>query len=101
MSLVPPRQKAVADGRATLARRMAAVLQNRRFTLVRLAEKVDALSPLSTLKRGYAVPLDSSGRVLRTAADFLPGETFQLRILNGRIEAETKNIQSDEVDRDE
>ena len=101
MNLVPSRKKAVADGRALLARRMGDILRNRRFTLVRLGEKVNALSPLSTLRRGYAVPLDSTGRVLRTASDFLPGETFQLRILNGRIEAETKSIQSDEVDRNE
>jgi len=100
-NLVPPRKKATADARAQLARRMAGILQDRRFTLVRLGEKVDALSPLSTLKRGYAVPLDSNRRVLRTASDFRPGETFQLRISNGRIEAETKGIQSDEVDRDQ
>lgn len=79
---------------------MGSVLQSRRFTLVRLGEKMDALSPLSTLKRGYAVPLDPSGRVLRTAADFAPGDTFQLRVLDGRIQAETKTVQTEEVARD-
>lgn len=100
VNLVQPRRKALIDAREELSRAMGSVLQSRRFTLVRLGEKMDALSPLSTLKRGYAVPLDPSGRVLRTAADFAPGDTFQLRVLDGRIQAETKTVQTEEVARD-
>ncbi len=98
--LVRPRRKDLADVRGGMARAMGSVLRSRRFTLVRLGEKMDALSPLSTLKRGYAVPLDSAGRVLRTGEDFTPGDTFQLRVLDGRVLAETKSVQTDEVNRD-
>ncbi len=100
LKLVQPRRKALADRRGEMSRAIGSLLQGRRFTLVRLGEKMDALSPLSTLKRGYGVPLDSAGRVLRTAADFTPGDTFQLRVLDGRVRAETKSVQTNEVDRD-
>ncbi|MFH1763834.1 MAG: exodeoxyribonuclease VII large subunit [Gemmatimonadota bacterium] len=101
LTLVEPRRRGLIQSQAGMARAIGSMLQNRRFNLVRLGEKMDALSPLSTLRRGYAVPLDSRGRVLRTPADFAPGEMFQLRVLNGRVEAETKSVQIEEVARDE
>jgi len=99
--LVTPRRKELLELQESMAREMGVFLERRRSALGRLGEKMDALSPLSTLKRGYAVPLDSGGRVLRTTEDFTVGDTFQLRILDGRIRAETKSVQIDEVDRDE
>jgi len=58
---------------------------------------MDALSPLSTLRRGYAVPLDDSGRVLRGTEDFLVGETFQLRVVDGRVRCETIETKNEGV----
>jgi exodeoxyribonuclease VII large subunit len=100
LDLVPPRRRLFADAGQEMARGIRSKLQGRRFALVRLAEKVDALSPLSALKRGYAVPLTSEGKVLRTTREFVEGESFQLRVLDGRIQAETKRVITDEVDRD-
>ncbi len=100
-NLVPPRRKRVSDAQAQMYRRIREVLQTRRYSLLRLGEKMDALSPLSTLKRGYAVPHSDDGTVLRNTGDFVVGEEFQLRILDGRIRAETRDVEPDEVDRDE
>jgi exodeoxyribonuclease VII large subunit len=91
-SLVPPRRRAVERARERLARGVGTLLQEKRHTLRRLGEKMDALSPLSTLKRGYAVPLDPEGRLLKTTAAFSPGEEFQLRVLDGRIRAEARSV---------
>ncbi|MBW3572900.1 MAG: exodeoxyribonuclease VII large subunit [Gemmatimonadetes bacterium] len=52
-----------------------------------LAARLNALSPLSTLARGFAVPLDPAGRVLRRTADFAPGDAFRLRVVDGTVEA--------------
>ena len=49
------------------------------------AAAMHALSPLSTLARGYAVPLDAEGRLLRTAGDFTPGLGFRLRVVDGNV----------------
>lgn len=49
--------------------------------------RLDALSPLGTLARGFAVPRDASGRVLRRTADFRAGDPFALRVVDGVVNA--------------
>jgi exodeoxyribonuclease VII large subunit len=63
------------------------ILESRRNVTDRLAAQLDALSPLRVLGRGYAVPLDASGRVLKRRADFLKDETFRLRVADGDVHA--------------
>ena len=46
---------------------------------------MEALSPLSTLARGYAVPLDRKGRLLRGTGDFAPEMAFRLRVVDGSV----------------
>jgi exodeoxyribonuclease VII large subunit len=55
--------------------------------LERLAAQLDALSPLRILDRGYAVPMDGDGRVLKRRADFAPGAPFTLRVADGSVPA--------------
>lgn len=49
--------------------------------------RLDALSPLRVLARGYAVARDQSGTVLRTVAQFPPGLPFRLRVRDGEVAA--------------
>jgi exodeoxyribonuclease VII large subunit len=48
------------------------------------AGKLDSLSPLSTLRRGYSIALADSG-VIRRASDLAPGELFELVFAEGRL----------------
>ncbi|MEE9207756.1 MAG: exodeoxyribonuclease VII large subunit [Gemmatimonadota bacterium] len=48
--------------------------------------RLEALSPLAILSRGYAVPLSTEGRVLRSSTDFEPGVRFRLRIADGEAD---------------
>lgn len=50
-----------------------------------LASRLHALSPLSALARGYALPLDEHGRTLRRRADFPAGRAFRLRLADGEV----------------
>lgn len=52
--------------------------------------KLDALSPLKTLTRGYSIPIDESGRVLRSKDDFTKNMEFTLKIHNGDIDCIVK-----------
>jgi exodeoxyribonuclease VII large subunit len=81
-------------GRARLARTadrlhsgLHAVLDSRRNLTDRLAAQLDALSPLRVLGRGYAVPMSEAGRVLKRRADFVPSESFRLRVTDGDVRA--------------
>jgi exodeoxyribonuclease VII large subunit len=62
-------------------------LEGPRRDLARLAAQLDALSPLKVLERGYALPRDMGGRVLRRVADFPPGLPFTLRVSDGEVAA--------------
>jgi exodeoxyribonuclease VII large subunit len=62
-------------------------LESRRTQAERLAAQLDALSPLRVLGRGYAVPMDDAGRVLKQRADFIPDAGFRLRVADGDVRA--------------
>ena len=49
--------------------------------------RLDALSPLRVLARGYAVARDAAGTVLRSVAQFPPGLAFRLRVRDGEVAA--------------
>jgi exodeoxyribonuclease VII large subunit len=49
--------------------------------------RLDALSPLAVLARGYAIARDGDGRVLRRVEQFPPGRAFRLRVTDGEVRA--------------
>lgn len=56
------------------------------------AGRLEALSPLATLGRGYAVALREDGTVLRTGSMFLVGEKFDLRVVDARVECRVEGV---------
>ena len=52
---------------------------------IRLAASMDALSPLKTLQRGYAIASDEGGRVLRSTADVEPGDSIHVALRDGAL----------------
>jgi len=62
-------------------------VERRRNALERLVGKLDALSPIKVLARGFAVARDDAGRVLRRVADFPPGADFRLTVSDGDVRA--------------
>lgn len=47
--------------------------------------RLDALSPLKVLARGYAVARDDQGAVLKTVAQLPPGKMFRLKVTDGEV----------------
>lgn len=58
--------------------------------LASAAAKLDALSPLQTLARGYSIPTAEDGTVIRSAKDMKKGMEFTLRLKDGSAECEVK-----------
>ena len=71
-----------------LSQAMQGRILRRGARLREAAAAMEALSPLSTLARGYAVPLDANGRLLRGVGDFVPAERFRLRVVDGNVPCE-------------
>ena len=87
--LVPFRQRTLSY-EEHLGRAVARRVERPRQALQAAAGKLEVLSPLAVLGRGYAVALGGGGRVLRRVADFAPGVPFTLRIADGRVQCEAR-----------
>lgn len=85
----------VARLRDDLVAAVRAVVDARRMRMALVAGRLEALSPLAVLRRGYAVPLSEAGRVLRRAADFLPGEAVLLRIVDATVGCRIEDVRRD------
>ncbi len=60
--------------------------------LVHQVARIRALSPLATLRRGYAVLSDAEGRALSSVATLEPGHDIHIRVADGRIGATTNKV---------
>lgn len=79
-------------GLVAAARRGA---ERRRERLGAAAARLEGLSPLGVLARGYAVVWRASdGRVVRGAADAPPGEHLRLRVARAEIRAEVRSARA-------
>lgn len=58
-------------------------LNRERQEFARLAAKLDALSPLKVLGRGYSIALDAEGRAVREAGQLKAGDKLDLRLSRG------------------
>ena len=54
--------------------------------------RIRALSPLATLRRGYAVLSDAEGQALSSVATLEPGQDIHIRVADGRIGATTTTV---------
>ena len=68
-----------------LSELMERLLRDRENQLALAAGRLEALSPLKVLSRGYAVCADSSGKVLRRAEEAEAGETVIVTLEQGRL----------------
>ena len=70
-----------------LSRCMDHRLERSRALLTAHSARLDALSPLRVLARGYAVARDENGRVLKRVAQLPAGKEFRLRVSDGEVDA--------------
>ncbi|WP_282742336.1 exodeoxyribonuclease VII large subunit [Olsenella uli] len=74
----------------------ARMLRPHEADLARSAAALDALSPLRVLVRGYSVVRDGSGHVMGDAGGASVGDTIEVTMARGSLEAEVKDIRLDE-----
>lgn len=57
---------------------------------------LDALSPLSVLKRGYAIAENEQGEILSDVKQIKTGENVQIRLANGKLKTKVLELLKDE-----
>ncbi len=65
-------------------------LDRKRRRYVELTAKMDAMSPLKVLTRGYAIAQAEDGNVIRTVAQVTPGQDISVQFTDGTIRATVK-----------
>jgi exodeoxyribonuclease VII large subunit len=68
-------------------------VQRKRAELSAFAARLNALSPLAVLGRGYALAKNTEGRPLTSALEFTDGMEFQLLMRDGEIDAVVRREQ--------
>ena len=90
VDLVRPRREAVSRAGDRMDSAIRGLWTLKRARLTEVAGKMDVLSPLATLGRGYALPQDVNGRILRTVEAFEVGDRFSLRVSDGSVPCEVR-----------
>lgn len=69
---------------------MAAILRREQRRLAEAAGRLELLSPLATLARGYSAVLDKEGRAVMDAMELQPGDALLIYPARGEIRAQVR-----------
>ncbi|MEC8299744.1 MAG: exodeoxyribonuclease VII large subunit [Pseudomonadota bacterium] len=67
----------------------ATLIKNRQASLNEKSSQLEALGPLATLKRGYAIVSDeTNGKIIRNSDEITEGEKLEIRLSGGALTAQ-------------
>ena len=93
MNLVDDRRLALSTLDREMDHRMEKILERKINSLGTLSGKLDALSPLSVLKRGYGAVFHETGKTVSSAKELHPGDHITLRLADGSAKAEICEVE--------
>ena len=75
----------LAEQDQRLRRGITVLLERQQTRLRHAGHALNAVSPLATLERGYAILFDAHGQVLRSARDVATGTSLRARLADGEL----------------
>ena len=72
---------------SAVAAAVRAILRRQRSRLDQLQHQLRALSPIAILERGYALVFDSSGKLVKSSVQVVPGDEISARLAHGTFTA--------------
>jgi len=92
------RHRAVELLAVRLRRSVEGVISRRNADLGRAAARLDALSPLATLARGYSIcRREADGAILRDAAMVAAGDNVAVQLRYGRLRCKVTEVESEQL----
>jgi exodeoxyribonuclease VII large subunit len=82
---IDQRRMELDRSRERLAAAEEQILAKRRQQFVALTASLDAMSPLRVLTRGYAIPTDEAGNVVRSVTEICTGDRLSLTMSDGSL----------------
>jgi exodeoxyribonuclease VII large subunit len=90
--MLTPHRDVLVQARAALRVAMGSALSQLRARLGTSVASLNALSPQSTLDRGYAVVRSSTGTVVRSHDEVAVGAGVTVRLASGSLEARVTDV---------
>lgn len=72
---------------------MDSMLSDRKAKVQMLSHKIQALSPLAVLERGYAIVTTEDGKTVKKTTDAKPGQNINLRMSDGILKANVREVE--------
>lgn len=94
-TMLEPHQRLIDEARSHMDIGMRRIIDDASLTIEKAHASLTALSPQSTLNRGYAVVQDAGGHVVDDAALLSPGDKLTLTLKKGVVTATADEIASD------
>lgn len=91
-TMVEPHERQLVEAVRTMRIGLTRILDDASMTVDRLQATLTALSPQSTLDRGYAVVQDMQGHVIDTAGSVQIGDEVTITLRSGAINAQTTAV---------
>ena len=85
--LLKQRQETINNLSSGLPSQMAKVIRDNRRQVEHLSTLLETLGPSATLKRGYAIVTDESGKVVRSTQQVEQGDTVAVALDDGHLRA--------------
>jgi exodeoxyribonuclease VII large subunit len=74
---------------------LARIVNARKHALAGNAGKLDSLSPLAVLERGYSIACKEDGSILKTSEQISTGENVRVRLHQGRLKCQVTEIENE------
>ncbi|MEG2173691.1 MAG: exodeoxyribonuclease VII large subunit [Desulfovibrionaceae bacterium] len=87
-----PKADMLAQLSQRLTRSMDVLVQQQCAQLEQISTRLEALSPLAPLERGYALVHDSAGQLVRSVAQSPPGSTVTVRVSDGSLDVSVNSV---------
>lgn len=88
------KREQILELRHRLDSRIEQLLERRRMQLGQHAGRLNAISPLSTLDRGYALAQRNNGQLVRDASSLNVGDMLRIRLQKGSVDTRVTDINS-------
>ena len=95
-SMLRQRERRLDELQQRATRSIRYELDRRRAELTALSARLEALSPLHVLSRGYSLTQQADGTVLSSASDVAPGDEIHVRLAHGGLSASVRTVEFEE-----
>ena len=92
-----PRRQALRSTVQSLTHSAERRILNEKNELAALSARLDAMSPLKVLSRGYAIVSDENGKVIKRTEDAKPGDVLTARVEDGVITVRVQKTEKREM----